>query len=455
MDKEVFFGGAAGGGKSAALLMSALQYIDVPNYAALILRRTFSDLALPGAIMDRAADWLRPSPAKWIDQTKTWQFPSGATLTFGYLETENDKYRYASAEFQFVGFDELSQFSETQYRFLFSRLRRLKGSKVPIRMRSASNPGGYGHKWVKQRFIEEGKAKGRIFIPSLIQDNPHLDSEEYIKSLSELDPVTREQLLKGNWDISERGEMFKREWFANSIVDILPVGLQPVRFWDLAATEVKKKNQDPDWTAGALVAMKDGVYYILDIQRTRSTPQGVENLIKFTAELDGPSIPIYIEIEGGASGITVVDHYQRSVLVGYPVYGVSPSGSKAVRAMPLSSAAQAGNVKFLRGEWIGDFVDELELFPLEAYGVHDDQVDAVASGARIVAGTDMNQLYQPAAGDERISVAGGILQNRSWLSQHHGPDNPLGFQDTPLFDDAGGSAGGFRDSSHGLPSPWK
>ena len=45
---EALFGGAAGGGKSSALLMAALQYVDVPGYSAILFRRTFADLSLPG-----------------------------------------------------------------------------------------------------------------------------------------------------------------------------------------------------------------------------------------------------------------------------------------------------------------------------------------------------------------------------------------------------------------------
>src|SRR4051812_48713519 len=80
---EAFYGGAAGGGKSDALLAGALQYVDVPGYAALLLRRTFSDLALPSALMARAHEWLGPTNARWNDTTKTWTFPSGASVTFG------------------------------------------------------------------------------------------------------------------------------------------------------------------------------------------------------------------------------------------------------------------------------------------------------------------------------------------------------------------------------------
>ena len=129
--------------------MAALAYVDVPGYRALLFRRSFPDLNLPGALMDRAREWLGGSAARWNAHDHVWTFPSGASLTFGYLENEKDKYRYQSAELQYIGFDELTQFAESQYLYLFSRLRRLAGSAVPLRMRAASNPAasatsGYG-----------------------------------------------------------------------------------------------------------------------------------------------------------------------------------------------------------------------------------------------------------------------------------------------------------------------
>lgn len=374
-DKESLYGGAAGGGKSDALLMAALQYVHIPNYAAILFRRTYKDLALPGALMDRSHNWLDPTDAHWSESQKTWTFPSGATLTFAYLASENDKYNYQGSEYQFVGFDELTQFEMSQYTYLFSRLRRLKGSVVPIRSRVASNPGGRGHDWVKQRFLIEGEEKGRIFVPATLEDNPFLDSKEYELSLQELDPVTRKQLRNGDWEVRADGNKFKRNWF--EIVDDYPRDSKLVRYWDLAATE-PKKGKDPDWTVGALVAEKDGIYYIADIKRTRSTPKGVEELIRQTAEIDGKEVYIFMEQEPGSSGVNTIDHYQRRVLKGFVFYPDKVSGSKEVRANPLSSAAEAGNVKLVRAGWINDFLDEIVGFPNEA--AHDDQVDAVSGG---------------------------------------------------------------------------
>ena len=196
--REALYGGAAGGGKSDALLMAALQYVHVPGYAALILRRTFRDLNQPDAIMARSHAWLRGTAARWNDRDKRWTFPSGATLTFGYLDTENDVYQYQGAALQFIGFDELTQFPERPYRYLFSRLRRLHGVDVPLRMRAATNPGGLGHEWVRRRFIEPGSPE-RPFVPAKLRDNPSLDADEYRASLAELDTTTRQQLEDGVW----------------------------------------------------------------------------------------------------------------------------------------------------------------------------------------------------------------------------------------------------------------
>lgn len=209
-DLEAFYGGAAGGGKSDALLAAALQYADVPGYAALILRRTFRQLEMPDAIMSRSKEWLMPHRAngvQWNDDAKRWTFPSGATLTFGYLDSENDVYNYQGPAFQFVGWDELTQFDERPYKYLFSRTRRRKDLlelEIPIRHRSASNPGGIGHRWVYQRFIDEQtRERGAIFIPAKVDDNPGLDVDEYKLSLAALDETLQRQLLDGDWGVFE------------------------------------------------------------------------------------------------------------------------------------------------------------------------------------------------------------------------------------------------------------
>lgn len=370
---EAFYGGAGGGGKSDALLMGALQYVDQPDYHSLVLRKTLPDLKLPGALMDRAEEWLGPTDAEFNRQDHKWTFPSGASLTFGYLEHERDKERYASAEFQDINFDELTQFTKSQYTYLFSRLRRSAGSKIPLRMRSASNPGGIGHDWVYRRLVKGKGQNERIFIPAKLRDNPSTDIDAYLRSLSHLDPLTRKRILEGDWEARQEGSMFTSSWF--EIVQAAPAGIKWIRYWDLAATP-KKPTNDPDWTAGCLMGKLEGKYFIRSVRRMRGGPGNVEKFVLQTAGLDGVGASIYKEQEGGASGVNTVATYAK-LLAGFDFHGDPKRVDKATRAAPLASQAQAGNVKIVAGPWNEAFIEELEAFP---YGEHDDQVDA-ASGA--------------------------------------------------------------------------
>lgn len=372
---EALYGGAAGGGKSEALLIGALQYVNYPGYNSLILRRAYSDLNLPEALMDRSHQWLEGTGAHWNGQDHSWTFPSGSRLVFGYLKADRDKYRYQSAAFQYIGFDELTEFLESQYQYLASRLRRLKNFNIPLRLRGASNPGGVGHDWVKRRFITEGPIHERMYIPALFRENPGLDHATYLQSLMLLDAITRRQLKDGDWSARHGGSKFKREWF--EIVPSMPQGTyKTVRYWDLASTTATE-GRDPDYTVGLKMSTYKGIFHIQDVNRFRGSPQTVESKIKKTAEADDHLVTIYIEQEPGSAGKSLISYYSREVLSGYTFHGHRTTGSKEIRANPLSSAVEHRNVKLVDGTWIGDYLDEMEAFPL---GSHDDQVDA-SSGA--------------------------------------------------------------------------
>ena len=216
--REALYGGAAGGGKSIALMEAALQFVDVPGYNALLLRRTLADLKLGDSLIPISKQMLSNTDARWNGQDYKWTFPSGAVLQFGYLRNPGDELRYQGAQFQFVGFDELTQFpDEDQYLYLQSRLRRpkmdrdsmlkLKGESpdgltladIPLRIRGATNPGGPGSHWVKRRFVDP-ETRIAPFLPSLMRDNPGLDPVEYAESLAALSEVERRRLEHGDWE---------------------------------------------------------------------------------------------------------------------------------------------------------------------------------------------------------------------------------------------------------------
>lgn len=237
---DALYGGAAYGGKSIALLMAALQFADVPGYNALIVRRTLQDLSLPDGLIDIAHDWLDGTDATYNGNKHRWTFPSGATLTFGYIGHLGSEKRYKSSQFQFIGFDELTEFPwEEQYTYLFSRLRHgadagaapdgTRMHDIPLRVRGATNPGGVGMPWVKARYVADD-TKFAPFLPSKMKDNPGADPE-YERSLSMLNEVERKRLQDGDWDVVEvPGALWKfKDFVFTDRLEPLPASAVDVR----------------------------------------------------------------------------------------------------------------------------------------------------------------------------------------------------------------------------------
>lgn len=216
----------------------------------------------------------------------------------------------------------------------------------------------------------------RVFVRASLVDNPHLDSG-YVETLQNLDPLTRQRLLDGDWDAVPDGGMFKRDWFPIVELDQVPRKLKWYRFWDCAAT-APEAGKDPDYTCGCLIAQRKGVWWVRDMARFRLSAQGVEKRIRRQAEIDGRGVAIRMEQEPGSSGKALISYYQREVLPGFDFKGIRSTGKKTDRAAPLASAAEAGNVILVSGgRWITDFLDEIAAFP---QGSHDDQVDALSGG---------------------------------------------------------------------------
>ncbi|MBU1672157.1 MAG: phage terminase large subunit [Actinobacteria bacterium] len=393
--REVFFGGAAGGGKSAGLLAAACMYLPIKGYSAIIFRRSYADLSREGALLSVSKEWLT-GKAEWSERDHTWRVPGGGVLSFGYLDAERDRYAYQSAEFQGIFFDEVTQLEPAHYTYMHSRLRRKRGARVPLRIWSTGNPGGKGHQFFKDRFITS-PTKDREFIPSSLQDNPHVDTEMYLRALGELDPITRARLLDGDWDVAEGAGMFHADDFIIIRPDEVPNISYMVRYWDLAAS-APKPGRDPDYTAGVRMGLKDGRFYIVDLKHVRSTPGEVEDLVRRTAEEDGPNTAIRTEEEPGSSGKTVTDHYARHVLVGFDFKGIRSTGNKAARARPFSAATANANVYVVRRHWTDTLIEELSLFPGAC--LHDDITDGCSGAFNVLAEGLGN--YEPSSSSDSI-----------------------------------------------------
>lgn len=215
--EEVLFGGAAGGGKSYGQIVDALLFaLRFPGSKQLILRRTFPEL---DKSLIRVALGLYPAELfSYNSSSHTGRFTNGSLIDFGYCDSVNDVYRYQSAEYDVIRFDELTHFTEQMYVYLLSRVR--GANSFPKQVKSSTNPGGVGHSWVKRRFIDLGAPDvvhetpggSRVFLPSRVQDNQFLmqADPEYVRRLENLSDRDKRALLYGDWDIFE-GQYFS-EW---------------------------------------------------------------------------------------------------------------------------------------------------------------------------------------------------------------------------------------------------
>lgn len=410
------FGGAAMGGKSFGILLESTRYIGDPHYTGIIFRRKSTEITTPGALWDTALR-VYGARAQMRRNDLTATFKSGCKIRFSHLEYEDNKYDHQGGQYCFIAFDELITFTRTQFFFLLTRNRPADGCFKRPYWRATCNPDadswvrelvdwwidpdtGYAIPersgviryytvaedemlWVDEDWRDEDGLPPRsfTFIPSYIEDNPigMKQDPSYRANLRAQDAVTRERLEKGNWNISYRGGMFKGDWFI--IEDHVPRDLKwQIRYWDFAATEKKKEGDDPDWSAGALLAMHQGELWIGGMEHFRTTPAETEKRVKHTAQVDGREVAVAIEEERGSSGKFVVDYYRRKVLKGYEVYGDMPTGDKVTRAKPIAALAEQGNVHLVRGEWNRKFLAEAGSFPL----AKKDQIDAVSGGYKVI-----------------------------------------------------------------------
>ena len=228
---EALYGGAAGGGKSDALVVEALRQVGIPHYKGLIVRKTYPQLA---ELIDKSLNYYpRAYPkSRYNASAHTWTFPSGAKILFGSMQYTKDRTRYQGQAYDFIGFDELTHFTWDEYSYLFSR-NRPNGPGTRVYIRASANPGGVGHGWVKERFVTAGKPmttiwedvtwrdpsgqerrarQSRIFVPSLVFDNPALlnNDPDYVRRLASMPEADRNALLYGDWD-SFTGQVFT-EW---------------------------------------------------------------------------------------------------------------------------------------------------------------------------------------------------------------------------------------------------
>lgn len=267
-------------------------------------------------------------------------------------------------------------------------------------------------------------AISRTFFPARVEDNPHLDAA-YAAGLTQLDPLSYLQLREGDWMARPTaGMFFKRPWLRiEEEAPTFPEVEAVIRYWDRAATEPSDENNDPDWTAGVLMARtRSGHYWILDVERFRCEPHEIEDRIEAVTERDlrnedkdgrtllvgSPTLaPIYVvglEQDPGQAGKVDIYHLVKR-LSKVAIEVVRPTGDKVTRAKPWSARCKLGFARLRRARWNEAYVREHTDFPEGKK----DQVDASSGGYSVIADQSALPAHLPrGAIRETARGAGGF-----------------------------------------------
>ena len=416
------YGGAAGGGKSWAILVEPLRHYENKEFGCVIFRRTSVQVRNQGGLWDESNNIYPLFKAHPREANLEWRFPFGAKVKFAHLEYDKNVLDWQGTSIPFIGFDELTHFTEQQFFYMLSRNRSTSGVRSYIRATTNPDPDSWVRRFIdwwigpdgfpikdrsgvlrwfiriddkfvwadspKEIYKIYGKGpeiqpKSVTFIPSKLEDNKILMQKDpgYLANLLAQNRVDRMRLKDGNWNVrASAGMLFRREWF--TVVDAVPSGwIQAVRFWDRAATKPSESNKDPDWTRGLkMYKYPDGRFIVVDLASTRDTPGKVEALIKTVASQDTVKVKICSQQDPGSAGVAEAENFIK-MLAGYWVTTMQTSRDKVTRAKPVSAQCEVGNVLVLRGNWNEDFFNELENFSdNDKEYAHDDIVDTL-SGA--------------------------------------------------------------------------
>lgn len=217
---EVVYGGAKGGGKSCALVMETLAYgLENSGAQMYIFRETFDDLEA-----NIIREWKEKVPKelyKYNESKHEATLLNGTSVKFRYIRNFADAEGYQGRSMDFIGVDELTKHEKRSIQVLLSCLRSPKGFKPTFR--GTCNPGGIGHAWVKEDYIDATNygenvtycpvtGNRRQFIPAKVYDNVVLmqNDPNYVKRLENLPEKEKKAFLYGDWDIFD-GQYFG-EW---------------------------------------------------------------------------------------------------------------------------------------------------------------------------------------------------------------------------------------------------
>lgn len=365
---ELLFGGAAGGGKSEWLIHHGIaEMMKHPRNRGVIFRRNMPSLQRSLIPRSRA---ILEGVAHWNGQENTWTFPNKSVLEFAHMQHDDTVHRYQGAEYGFVGFEEITEFYESQWEYLLTRLRAPADGIRPHAV-GTTNPGGVGHAWVKARWVKPNRGKVgpiadevepcKIWAPESTEDNPEPLTRVFIPStladnpkLTERDPKYRARLRgmatsrgmrlaleQGDWDAIEivpgalwTPEIIKVDGNVPPLVRIV-IGVDP--------SGGDGANSDEQ---GIVVCGKDyqGNGWVLADRSCSLSPKGwAQRAVAAYQEFQADEIVAEVNF-GGAMVIETINAADPTI----PVRAITASRGKRQRAEPVALRYEEDRVRHAR-----------------------------------------------------------------------------------------------------------
>jgi hypothetical protein len=329
---ELFYGGQAGGGKTDLEIGLALT----AHTRSLLLRRTNKEA---NGIVVRMADIIG-SRTGWNGQDDFWRLDEDRIIDIGGCQLEDDKQKYKGTPHDLICFDEVSDFSETQYRFICGWNRSTKPGQR-CRVVAAGNPPTRPEGlWVVRRwaawldprhpnpakpgelrwYVEdengndievEGRgphliggreilARSRTFIPAKLSDNPDLARTDYGAVLDNLPKELRDAYRDGKFRmILEDGafQAIPTEWVMQAIARWQATGGRPPSGVPMSCIAL-----DPaQVTDNSALAMRHSHWYDLKKVPGKETALG-KQAAAFIHQHRRDNCQIVVDMSGGYGG---------------------------------------------------------------------------------------------------------------------------------------------------------
>lgn len=207
----VCYGGARGGGKTHVARLKAVGLcVNYPGIRVLMIRAHYPELTVN--LIDPILAWVPSELYSYNGTDHKMVFWNGSVIKFGHYDSKAAENEYQGTEYDVIFLEEATQLSERAFLFIQSCCRGV--NDFPKRIYLTANPGGVGHKWVKDLFISrifrvdpENPERTQnpddyLFIPATVDDNPWLleNNPMYLKMLAGLPEDIRMAHRYGDWD---------------------------------------------------------------------------------------------------------------------------------------------------------------------------------------------------------------------------------------------------------------